>query len=106
MVSRGQVRWIIGDEHVKSRPGVVLSRGAAIGKLHSLIVAPVTSTIRDIPSEVPLGPAQGLPKPCVVNLDSISIVDVDLIGDLIAELDAVTMAAICAALEVAVGCDR
>jgi mRNA interferase MazF len=104
MVSRGDVRWILGDEHRKPRPGVVMTRSVAAGRLRSVLVAPITSTVRGLPSEVPLGVDHGLPKSCVASLDNLSLVDVDVLGDVITRLDAATMAALCAALAVAVDC--
>jgi mRNA interferase MazF len=90
----------------KTRPVVLLTRQAVIGRLRSVIVAPCTTTVRDLPSEVPLGPADGLPKPCVANLDNVTLVDAGTLGDLVAVLDAPVMARMCAALSAAVGCDR
>jgi mRNA interferase MazF len=104
MVSRGDVRWINGDGIRKPRPGVVMTRDVVAGRLRSVLVAPLTSTIRNLPSEVPLGVEHGLPQPCVASLDNLSLVDVEVLGDLIARLDAATMAALCAALAVAVDC--
>jgi len=106
MVNRGEVRWIVGDGASMQRPGVVMTRQAVVGHLPSVLVAPVTTTIRDLPSEVRLGAEHGLPKTCVANLDNLSLVDVDQLGGVITHLDAETMAAMCAALAVAVGCER
>jgi mRNA interferase MazF len=105
MVSRGEVRWIVGHDDRKPRPGVVMTRNAIASRLRSVLVAPITSTVRGLPSEVPLGPEQGLPKVCVASLDNLSLVDVDVLGDVITQLDAATMAAMCAALAVAIDCE-
>jgi mRNA interferase MazF len=104
MVNRGEVRWISSDEPHKGRPGIVMTRQAVAGRLRSVLVAPVTTQIRNLPSEVLLGPEHGLPKRCVASLDNLSLVDVDLLGAVIAELDAATMAALCTALATAVDC--
>lgn len=105
MVSRGEVRWIVGDDAAKGRPGVVMTRQAVVGQLRSVLVAPITTRVRNLPSEVTLGPEHGLPKPCVANLDNLALVDIELLGTVICTLDATAMAAICTALAVAVGCD-
>ena len=106
MVNRGEVRWVTGDDAAKGRPGVVMTRQAVVGQLRSVLVAPITTRVRHLPSEVALGPEQGLPKPCVANLDNLALVDIELLGALICELDAPTMTAMCSALAVAVGCER
>ncbi len=84
---------------------VLLTRQAVIGRLRSVVVAPCTTTVRDLPSEVALGPDEGLPKPCVANLDNVTLVDVTALGGLVTVLDATVMARMCEALNVAMGCD-
>lgn len=101
---RGQVRWVVGVDGRKTRPGVVITRDAVADRLRSVLVVPLTTTVRGLPSEVPLGPEHGLPKACVASLDNLSLVDADLLGDVISVLDAPTMAAVCEALAVAVEC--
>lgn len=103
-MNRGEVRWIASDDLNRGRPGVVMTRQAVAGRLRSVLVAPLTTQIRNLPSEVPLGREHGLPKPCVANLDNLALVDVDLLGPVIAELDAPTMASLCSALAAAVDC--
>lgn len=101
---RGEVRW--ADLGTRTRPVVLLTRQAVIGRLRSVVVAPCTTTVRDLPSEVALGPDQGLPKPCVANLDNITLVEVEALGDLVTVLDAAAMARMCVAVSAALGCDR
>ncbi len=103
MVRRGQIRWLLFDD-AKARPGVVLTRDAVAGRLRSVMVAPVTSTIRDLPSEVRLGAEHGMPKACVINLDNVSLVDRSVLGEVLTQLDASMMRAVCDALAAAVGC--
>lgn len=67
----GEVWWADLPPPVGRRPVVLLSRDEAYRVRELVTVAVVTTTIRDIPVEVPLGPEDGLPKPCVVNLDTI-----------------------------------
>jgi mRNA interferase MazF len=50
---------------------VIVTRGVAIPFLRNVVVAQVTSTIRGLPTEVPLGPEQGLARDCVVNCDNL-----------------------------------
>ena len=104
MVARGEVRWAaVGP---KRRPVVLLTRDVVVRRLSSILVAPCTTTVRDIPSEVPLDAADGMPKACVVNLDNTTLVDVGQLGDLVTTLDRNRMRQICTALTHAVGCDR
>ncbi|MHB8653149.1 MAG: type II toxin-antitoxin system PemK/MazF family toxin [Terriglobia bacterium] len=70
-MKRGEVWWANIPKPVGRRPVVLLSRDAAYAIRRSVTVAPITRTIHDIPVEVPLGPSEGLPKDCVVNLDDI-----------------------------------
>lgn len=105
MVARGEVRWLLFDDEAKRRPGLILTRDAVANRLRTVIVAPLTSTMRGLPSEVPLGPDHGLPQRCVVNLDNITGVDADLLGAVVATLSAEKMAEVCIALALAVGCD-
>lgn len=101
---RGEVRW--AELGTKARPVVLLTRQAVIGRLRSVVVAPCTTTVRGLPSEVHLGPDDGLPKPCVANLDNLTLVDVGALGELVTVLDAGVMARICDAANAALGCDR
>ena len=68
---RCEVWWANLPAPVGRRPVVLLSRDAAYGVRNAVTVAEITSTIRNIPVEVPLDISDGLPKKCVVNLDTI-----------------------------------
>jgi len=83
---RGDVRWYKFSKPDKSRPVVILTRESALDYLGEVTVAPVTSTIRDIPTEVLLGRADGMPRDCAVNLDHIQTVSKGKIGALITTL--------------------
>jgi mRNA interferase MazF len=72
----------------KKRPVVILARESALEFLGEVTVAPVTSTIRDIPSEVLLTRADGMAKECAVNLDHLQTVAKGKIGSLITTLSA------------------
>lgn len=68
---RGEVWWAKLPAPVGRRPVVLLSRDVAYGVRNAVTVAEITSTIRNIPVEVPLDQSDGLPKKCVINLDTI-----------------------------------
>lgn len=71
---RGDVWWAQLPAPIGARPVVLLSRDEAYRVRELVTVAPITTTVRHLPVEVPLGPAEGLSKPCVVNLDTIMTV--------------------------------
>ncbi|HEX5758988.1 MAG TPA: type II toxin-antitoxin system PemK/MazF family toxin [Thermoanaerobaculia bacterium] len=83
---RGEVRWYKFDRPDKRRPVVILTRSSALEMLNETTVAPVTSTIRNIPSEVQLSPADGMPRDCAVNLDHLQTVPKARLGPLITTL--------------------
>jgi len=102
-VRRGEVRWYRFSRPDKERPVVVLTRDSILEYLGEVTIAPITSTVRDIPSEVLLGPADGLPRECAVNLDHVQRVNKGPLGGLIATLPAGRMVEVRAALLFALG---
>jgi mRNA interferase MazF len=68
---RGEVWWAELPEPIKARPVVVLTRNAVVETIGSVVVALVTRTRRGLTTEVALGRMEGLPTPCVVNLDNL-----------------------------------
>ncbi len=78
-----EIRWAGLPPPVGRRPVLLLSRPQAYKYLSSFIVAEITTTVRGIPQEIPLGTAEGLPKPCVANLDSVHLVHKSCLDDLI-----------------------
>jgi mRNA interferase MazF len=82
---------------------VILTRDSALEYLGDATVAPITRTIREIPSEVVLTPADGLPVDCAVNLDHIQTIAKDKLGGLITTLDESKMNSIRRALMFALG---
>jgi mRNA interferase MazF len=101
---RGELWWCEPPE-IGRRPVVVLSRDAAIPRLRRALVAPCTTTIRSLPSEVVLEPGDDLVvRRTAVNLDSIESVSVGLLIERIGVLSDERMREICAALAVATGC--
>ena len=83
---RGEIRWYKFQPPDKNRPVLILSRDPVIEYLGEVTIAPITTTIRDIPSEVLLTKADGLPRECVVNCDHLQTVSKGKIGPLIATL--------------------
>src|SRR3989442_7884325 len=71
---RGEVWWADLPPPAGRRPVVLLSRNEAYAVRQLVIVAPITTRVRRIPTEVPLGPEEGLPKACVVNLDTLTTI--------------------------------
>ncbi|MBU2495217.1 MAG: type II toxin-antitoxin system PemK/MazF family toxin [Candidatus Omnitrophota bacterium] len=84
---KGEVWWANLPAPIGRRPVVLLSRDVAYGVRNAVTVAEITSTIRNIPVEVPLGQADGLPKKCVVNLDTISTISKTRLSAFITTLD-------------------
>ncbi len=103
MVARGEVCWLELAEEGR-RPVVVLTRDEAIPGLRNVTVALITRTVRDIPSEVQLGPADGMPVECAVTLDNLRTVPRALLVESITRLDEAKMGEVCAALVRATGC--
>lgn len=104
--ARGEVWWCELTD-VARRPVVVLSRDAAIPRLRRVLVAPCTTTIRGLASEVVLEVGEDpVPRRSAVNLDSVEGVSVAVLVDRLGRLSDVRMREICNALEVAVDCRR
>ena len=89
----------------KKRPVVVLTRDSSIGYLSSVTVAPITSTIRGVPSEVLLGEDDGMKTTCAVNLHNVVTVSRARLGKRVARLNTVRLQQICDALRFSLGCD-
>ncbi len=103
-VARGEVWMYRFGKPDKRRPVVVLSRSATIPLLHSVIVAPISSTIHGVPSEVLVGVEQGLKGPSAVNLDNIQTVYQSGLEQYVGLLDDALLGRVCQALAVATGC--
>jgi mRNA interferase MazF len=76
-VKRGEIWWAELDPPAGRRPVVLLSRDEAYDVRSLVIIAPVTTRIRNIPAEVVLGTSDGVPQECVINLDTITTVPKD-----------------------------
>lgn len=93
-MKRGEVRWYGFPKPDKRRPVLVLTRNSVLEYLGEVTVAPITSTIRDIPSEVPLNGSDGMAHDCAVNCDHIQTVARGRIEALITTLSPRRMAAV------------
>lgn len=85
-MKRGEVRWYKFTYPDKKRPVLILTRNSILEYLGEVTVAPLTTTVRDIPSEVPVGRNEGLDKDCAVNCDHIQTVSKAKLGGLITVL--------------------
>lgn len=92
------MRWYAFARPDKKRPVVILTRDSVLEYLGEATIAPVTRTVRGIPSEVPLGPDDGMPEPCAVNLDHVQTVARGRLGALVTTLSTQRMAEIREAL--------
>jgi mRNA interferase MazF len=85
-MKRGEVRWYKFSAPDKKRPVVILTRNSILEYMHEVTVAPITSTVRDIPSEVFLSKVSGMPTDCAINCDHIQTVSKAKIGAVITTL--------------------
>jgi len=90
-MKRGEVRWYKFQPPDKNRPVLILTRDSILEYLGEVTVAPITSTIRDIPSEVFLSKEEGMPRDCAVNCDHIQTVSKGKIGSRITTLSSEKM---------------
>ena len=104
-MNRGDVRWYTFKASDKKRAVLILTRDSAIAVLNSVTVAPITSTIRSIPTEVVLTEDDGLPHTCAANFDNLQTVPKSNIGDRIARLTARKMKEAHGAVSFALGFD-
>ena len=104
-VARGEVRLYRFAPPNKQRPVVVLTRDSAILYLSTVTVAPITSTVRGVPSEVVLDQEDGMKGPCAVNLHNAVTVSQQRLGKRVARLSAHRMSEVCLALRFSLGCD-
>jgi mRNA interferase MazF len=90
-LSRGEIRWYRFSHPDKRRPVLILTRDSILDYLGETTVAPITSTVRGIPSEVPLTKADGMRTDCAVNLDHLQTVSREKLGALITTLTPLRM---------------
>lgn len=104
-IARGDVRLYTFELPDKKRPVLVLTRDSALPYLSTASVAPITSSLRGVPSEVFLSEADGMKAPCAVNLHSVVTVSQDRLGRRVAQLSPRRMSEVCASLRFSLGCD-
>jgi len=97
-MKRGEIRWYKFAKPDKKRPVLILTRDSALEFLGEVTVAPITSTVRSIPSEVFLSKSDGMQRDCAVNLDHIQTVSKGSIGSLITVLSSKKMSELRSAL--------
>src|SRR3989304_702826 len=102
-MKRGEIWWAELGPPAGKRPVLLLSRDEAYSVRELVTVAPVTTRIRHIPSEVPLGLEDGLPKSCVVNLDTITTIARVSLRDRLTALSVAKLKAVEVALHFALG---
>lgn len=103
-IARGEIWLYEFHPPDKRRPVVVLSRDDAIQWLNAVVVAPVTSTRRGSPAEVPLGTVEGLKKDSAANLDAVQTVAKAQLRRYVGRVGPAKMAEVCRALAIATGC--
>ncbi len=100
---RGEVWW--GEiEGIGRRPFLVMTRTAAIPVLHSVLAAPVTRTVRNIPTELRLGPDDGMPTKCAASFDNLRVVPKAYLVERQCALAPLRLAEACDAIRAAVDC--
>ena len=105
-LERGDVRLYRFSASKKQRPVLVLTRPSAIRYLSKVTVAPVSSTIRDVPSEVVLDVEDGMKRPCAVNLHNVVTVGQQGLGRRVTQLTSGKMRQVCVALGFCLGCEE
>jgi len=103
---RGEIWWAELEPPAGRRPVILLSRNEAYSVRSLVIVAPVTTRIRRIPSEVLLGTDDGLPQDCVANLDTITTIPKDCLRSRLAILNAKKLKEVEAAIHFALGLEQ
>lgn len=104
-MKQGEVRWYVFKPPDKRRPVLILTRTSALNFLNAVTIAPITTTIRGIPTEVVLSPDDGLVTDCAVNLDNLQTVPKANLGALITMLSPAKLRAVRAAISFALGFD-
>jgi mRNA interferase MazF len=104
-MKRGEIRWYEFQPPDKRRPVLILTRDSVLPHLNDVTIAPITSTIRGIASEVKLSTADGMPQDCAVNFHHLQTVSKRKIGRLITALSPEKMRQVGPALCFALGVD-
>ena len=102
-IGRGEIWWGEGD--AKGRPFLILTRDEAIPVLRTVLVAPISRTIRNIPTEVPLGISEGLPVASVAAMDAVHTFPKSMLVRRMGALAPERRSELCEALSAAVDCE-
>jgi mRNA interferase MazF len=103
VVARGEVHWLEVEDD-KRRPVLVLSPDPLVAALRKVLVVPLTTTVRNVPTEVSLGPGDGVPRESAANCNDVRAVPRTLLVERVATLGQDRMLEVCAALRRATGC--
>jgi mRNA interferase MazF len=103
VVARGEVHWLEVEDD-KRRPVLVLSPDPLVAALRKVLVVPLTTTVRNVPTEVSLGPGDGVPRESAANCNDVRAVPRTLLVKRVATLGQDRMLEVCAALRRATGC--
>lgn len=99
---QGEVWWAEAED--KRRPVMVVTRSEAVSVLSSIVVAPVTTTVRGIPTELPLGTDEGLREPCAASFDNLRPMRRALLVERVGRLSAGRRSELCRALAAVADC--
>ena len=103
-MKRGEIRWYKFSHPDKKRPVLILTRNSILEYLGEVTIAPITTTVRDIPSEVSLSKTDGMPRECAINCDHLQSVSKGKIGAVVTSLSPTKLKevgqAICFALDI------
>jgi len=99
---QGEVWWAQAQD--KRRPVLIITRSGAVPVLDRIVVAPVTRTVRAIPTEIPLGPDDGLPTECAASFDNLQPINRRLLTERLTVLDPARRREVCAALGALADC--
>jgi mRNA interferase MazF len=103
VIEQGDI-WLVEQPDQKPRPCLVLTRASAVPLLTSLTVAPLTRTVRGIPSELPVGPADGMSIESVASFDNVTTIHRAHFARRLGRVDPVRWHQVCEAMRVAIGC--
>lgn len=103
MVAQAEL-WLMETPNQKRRPVLVVSRDESIPALNNIVVAPVTSTLRDIPTCIPVGPEHGIEHESVASFDNLAAVPKSVLTRLLGRLGTGGRRQICEALDALANC--
>ena len=104
-IVRGEIRLYTFESPDKKRPVLVLTRDTALDYLSRVTVAPITSSIRGVPSEMILDQADGMKSPCAANFHNIMTVPKEKLGKRIGQLSPQRLQELCRSLRYSLGCE-